>query len=63
MPSFNRHNKTIIDCGFEFVNDSDSINFNVVIKCLLVVVGFLGHGGPGVWFVIDKICSPAVPNS
>ena len=29
-----RHNKTTIDCGFEFVN-IESINLNLVTKCFL----------------------------
>ena len=33
-----------IDCGFEFVNDIQSINLNFVTTCFLVGVGFLGHG-------------------
>ena len=29
-----RHNKSTIDCGFEFV-DNERINLNLVIKCFL----------------------------
>ena len=53
-----------IDCGFEFVNDVQSINLSFVIGCFLVGVGFLGHGSPGVWFIADlQHSSPAVLNS
>ena len=30
-----RHNKTTIDCGFEFVDDNESITLNLVTKCFL----------------------------
>ena len=34
-----------LDCGFEFVNNIESINLNLVIKCFLMRMGFLSHGG------------------
>ena len=45
------YERATIDCGFEFVNDTESINLSFVIKCFLVGVGFLGHGGLGVGFL------------
>ena len=58
------YKRATIDCGFEFVNDVQSINLSFVIKCFLVGVGFLGHGYQGVWFIADlEKGSPAVPNS
>ena len=56
------YRRATIDCGFEFVNDIESINLSFVIKCFLM--GFLSHEGPGVWFITDlENGSPAVPNS
>ena len=58
------YKRTTIDCGFEFVNDIESINLSFVIKCFLMGVGFQGHGCPGVWFITDlENGSPAVPNN
>ena len=58
------YRRATIDHGFEFVNDVESINLSFVIGCFLVRVGFLGHGGLGVWFIADlPNGSPAVPNS
>ena len=58
------YRRATIDCGFEFVNDIESIDFSFVIKCFLMGVGFLGHGGLGTWFTTDlENGSPAVPNS
>ena len=37
-----------IDCGFEFINNIESINLNLVAGCFLMGAGFLGHGGLGV---------------
>ena len=56
------YKRATIDCGFEFVNDIQSINLNLVFRCFLLGVGFLGHGGPGVCFVTDlENGSPAEP--
>ena len=33
--SLYRHNRTTIDCGFEFVNNIESINLNLITKCFL----------------------------
>ena len=30
-----RHNKATIDCGFEFVNNIESVTLNLVTKCFL----------------------------
>ena len=58
------YKRTAIECGFEFVNDIESINLSFVIKCFLMGTGFLSHGGPGAWFIADlENGSPAVPNS
>ena len=58
------YKRAIIDNGFKFVHDIESINLNFVITCFLVGVGFLGHGGLGVLFINDFANgSPAVPNS
>ena len=51
MPLFNRHNKTTIDCGFEFGNNIESINLNLVTKCFLARPKFLNHEGLGAWFL------------
>ena len=63
--SLYRHNKTTIDCGFEFVNNIESRNLNLVIKCFLMGMGFLSHGGLGAWFLTDleNGSRSAVPNS
>ena len=37
------YRRATIDCEFEFVNDIE----------FLMGVGFLSHGGPGVWFITD----------
>ena len=34
-----------VDGGFAFVNNIGSLNLNFIGGCLLVGVGFLGHGG------------------
>ena len=39
------YKRATIDCGFEFVNNIESINLNLVIKCFLAGMGFLSHGG------------------
>ena len=39
------YKRATIDCGFEFVNNIESINLNLVIKCLLTGMEFLSHGG------------------
>ena len=58
------YRRATIDCGFDFVNDIESINLSFVIKCFLMWVGFLGHGSLGVWFIINlQNHSPAAPNS
>ena len=58
------YRRATIDCGFELVNDIESINLSFVIKCFLMGVGFLSHGGTGVWFITDlENSTPAVPNS
>ena len=59
------YKKATIDCGFEFVNNIESINFNLVTKCFLMGMGFLSHGSPGVWFLNDlgNGSFSAVPNS
>ena len=58
------YKRATIDCGFEFVNDVQSINLSFVIKCFLVGVGFMGHGCLGVWFMADLVNdSLAVPTS
>ena len=44
--------------GFVFVNNIESLNFNFIAGCFLVGVGFLGYGGPGVWFLNDSISCP-----
>ena len=43
--SLYRHNKSTIDCGFEFVDNIESINLNLVTTCFLtgkplLIVGF-----------------------
>ena len=38
-----------IDGGFAFVNNIENLNF--IAGCFFVEVGFLGHGGLGVWFL------------
>ena len=56
------YRRATIDCGFEFVNDMKSIDFSFVIKCFLMGVGFLSHGGLGVWFITGlENGSPAEP--
>ena len=58
------YRRATIDCGFEFVNDVESINLSFVVGCFLVGVGLLGRGGLGVWFIADlQNSSSAVPNS
>ena len=59
------YKRATIDCGFEFVNNIESINLNLVIKCFLVEVGFLNHGDPGVWLLtaLENGSCSAVPNS
>ena len=44
MPFLYRHSKSTIDCGFEFVDNIESINLNLVTKCFftrkpLLIVG------------------------
>ena len=41
------YKRATIDREFEFVNNIESINLNLVIKCFLMGMGFLSHGGPG----------------
>ena len=47
-----------IDSGFAFINNIESLNLNFIAGCFLVGVGFLGHGGPGVWFLNHSISCP-----
>ena len=47
------YKKTTIDCGFEFVNDIESINLKLVTKFFLAGMGFLSHGDLGAWFQND----------
>ena len=47
------YKRAILDYGFEFVHDIESINLSFVIQCFLVGVGFLSHGDLGVWFITD----------
>ena len=47
-----------IDSGFAFVNNIESSNLNFIAGCFLVGMGFLGHGGLGVWFLNDSISCP-----
>ena len=46
------------DSGFAFVNNVESLNLNFIAGCFFVGVGFLGHGGPGAWFLNDSISCP-----
>ena len=55
------YKKTTIDCGFAFINDIESLHLNFIVGCFFVGAGFLGHGGPGAWFLYDS--QSAVPNS
>ena len=41
------YKRATTDCGFEFVNDVESIYLSFVIKCFLVGVEFLAHGAWG----------------
>ena len=56
------YKKATIDCGFEFVNNIESINLNLGTKCFLVGAGFLSCG---VSFLTDleNGSHSAVPNS
>ena len=47
------YRRATIDCGFELVNDLESIDLSFVIKCFLMGAGFLGHGGLGASFITD----------
>ena len=47
-----------IDGGFAFVNNIECLNLNFIAGCFLVGVGFLGHWGPGVWFLNHSISCP-----
>ena len=38
------YKRATIDCGFEFVNDIESINLNFVIKCFFMGWGFWAMG-------------------
>ena len=55
--NLNTYRKATIDCGFAFVN-IESLNLNFIAGYFLVGVGFLGPGGPGVWFLNDSISCP-----
>ena len=41
------YKKATIEYGFEFVNDTESINLNFVIKCFFMGVGILSYGAWG----------------
>ena len=47
-----------IDGGFAFVNDTESLNLNFIAGYFLMGVGFLGHGGLGVWILNHSISYP-----
>ena len=51
-----------IDGGFTFINDIESLDLNFIVGCFLVGVGFLGHGGLGVWFLsLNQLSQAAEP--
>ena len=47
-----------IGSRFAFVYIIESLNLNFIAGCFLVGVGFLGHGGSGVWFLNHSISCP-----
>ena len=49
------YGRAAIDYGLAFVNNIRSLNLNFIAGCFLVGAGFMGHGGPGVWFLNDSI--------
>ena len=48
----------IIDSGFAFVNNIESLNLNFIAGCFFVGMGLLGHGGLGTWFLNHSISCP-----